>query len=409
MKIKYKILSLIVSISVFYACKKDNYLPNLDIEIKVNNLEVTVSGHIMSKKDDIKNVEINWGDNKVNSYSSDFDNISKSHTYKYAGDYKIFINVTDLENNQVSDSFNVTAKYSEISLTGVDNSLLTKNIDEYTILTFNLHTYQEDNQIEKFHKIAQTISELDIDFVCFQECGQNKSQSIEYEGIRIDNAALVITNFLKNDFNKDYNFAWTWAHIGFDDYEEGVAVLSKYQITENDQKYISSNQNTSSIESRKIIYANVELPDNLIFNVFSTHTHWRKSETDNEQNNQINNIKNFVAEKEQLFENKKVVSIVSGDFNVNPTSSHPWSEGYNNMVFNNTYVDSYLFVNKDANTIPANSQHFTVWGSFPGRIDYIFIKNNSNFEILNSQIIFKPDIIGKFSDHNGVITKLKIK
>ncbi|RLD19402.1 MAG: hypothetical protein DRI71_11875 [Bacteroidetes bacterium] len=77
------------------------------------------------------------------------------------------------------------------------------------------------------------------------------------------------------------------------------------------------------------------------------------------------------------------------------------------MIDNGNYVDSYLSANTDANNKPAQSKHHTVLGSFPGRIDYIFMKGNPDFEVVDSQIIFRPDVIGVVSDHYGVITKMK--
>ena len=145
------------------------------------------------------------------------------------------------------------------------------------------------------------------------------------------------------------------------------------------------------------------MPDGGQINIFSSHLHWRKTLTDQEQNNQIRKMQAMVDEK--LTANSS--SFVAGDFNVNPTSDAPWSEGYFTMIDNGNYVDSYLMVNTDANNKPAQSQHHTVLGSFPGRIDYIFMKSNPDFEVVDSQIIFTPDIIGVVSDHYGVITKMK--
>ena len=101
-------------------------------------------------------------------------------------------------------------------------------------------------------------------------------------------------------------------------------------------------------------------------------------------------------------------SFVAGDFNVNPTSDYPWSEGYKTMIANGNYVDTYLLANDGANNKPAQSQHNTVLGDFPGRIDYIFMKSNADFEVVDSQIIFRADIVGKVSDHYGVITKVRL-
>ncbi|NOR88589.1 MAG: hypothetical protein GQ527_13375, partial [Bacteroidales bacterium] len=93
--------------------------------------------------------------------------------------------------------------------------------------------------------------------------------------------------------------------------------------------------------------------------------------------------------------------------NGNPTSDYPWSEGYNTMMENNDYWDSFFEIYPDANDKPAQSIYHTVGGDFPGRIDYIFIKKNDHIQILDSQIVFKTDVVGVVSDHYGVLTKIK--
>ena len=102
-------------------------------------------------------------------------------------------------------------------------------------------------------------------------------------------------------------------------------------------------------------------------------------------------------------------SFVNGDFNVSPTANSPWNEGYFKMVDNGNYTDTYLAVNEDANNRPPQSIHNTTPGNGTGRIDFIFMKANSVFDIVDSQIIFKPNIVGLVSDHYGVLTKVKLK
>jgi endonuclease/exonuclease/phosphatase family metal-dependent hydrolase len=157
--------------------------------------------------------------------------------------------------------------------------------------------------------------------------------------------------------------------------------------------------------SRKVIYASCQATGGL-FNVFSAHTHWRLSLSDEEQNNQIKKIKLMVEEKDSSAID--AVSFVCGDFNGNPTSDYPWSEGYNTMMGTNDYSDTFLDIYPDANQKPAQSIYNTIGGDLPGRIDYIFMKKNPNFKVIDSQIIFKNDVVGIVSDHYGVLTKVMI-
>ena len=102
------------------------------------------------------------------------------------------------------------------------------------------------------------------------------------------------------------------------------------------------------------------------------------------------------------------LSVVCGDFNGNPTSDYPWSEGYNTLVKVDVFQDTFFKIYPDANNTPAQAIYNTIGGDLPGRIDYIFMKKNARLQVVDSQIIFTEDIIGRVSDHFGVLTKLKI-
>jgi len=273
---------------------------------------------------------------------------------------------------------------------------------EILVLTLNLHTYQETNQLDKLNIIADFIANNDIDFVAFQECAQNKSANVVSDILKTDNMALLICQRIKNEHNKDYNFVWNWSHHGWEVWEEGVAIMSKHKILETDNKYISTKNNIYDIESRKIIFASFKILDNKIINIFSTHTNWRNTEVDDEQNNQIENIKIMVSQKE-VSETNNIISIVCGDFNCNPTSNYPWSEGYNQMIKDNKFKDSFLEANKEANLKSCFNIYKTMNDNYTGRIDYIFVKNTNNYLITNSEIVFKTT---KVSDHFGVLTKI---
>ena len=333
----------------------------------------------------------------------DFKNIETNHIYAVPGSFTIIITATDNEGDSSSKTINVYINFKETSLENIKPNLFKMSDNEYLILTLNLHTYQESQQNEKLNMIVDIIGQLDVDFIAFQECAQNKSSTVQYGIIREDNMAMIISNRLKEKYNVDYNFVWNWAHYGWNVWEEGIAILSKYPLADTDERYISSSTSTESITSRKVIYGSYQMGMGKI-NIFSAHTHWRISETDQEQNNQINNIKLMVDEKESL--TSDVATFVCGDFNVNPTSDYPWSEGYNTMMENNDYQDTFLEIYPEANNQPTQSIYNTVGGSFPGRIDYIFMKENSRYQVSESQIIFTDEVIGKVSDHFGVITKI---
>lgn len=127
---------------------------------------------------------------------------------------------------------------------------------EISLLTLNLHGWLEEYQMDKFEKIAEFIYENEIDIIAFQEVNQHKDKELAYANIRIDNPSLIIKKFLQEK-NKAYNFIWDWAHYGYDVYEEGVSVLTKWNIEKGNSRYVSINDNVTMWKSRKAIKATV--------------------------------------------------------------------------------------------------------------------------------------------------------
>jgi len=399
---------LLIFIILFLGCGKSpnpaNQKPVLLISYVADGLQLTLQGGATDANGKITALTIKWGDHTVSKFvNNDFTQLAINHTYYTPDAYNIDITALDNDNDSTVQRISVSVDFNETSLNGIKQNMFKTSGSEYLILTINLHTYQETSQNEKFNLITDVIGLLDIDFIAFQECAQNKASVITEGIIREDNMARIISNRLKQKYNADYNFVWNWAHYGWDVWEEGVAVLSKHPLLASEDRYISTATETNSINARKVIFGAYQIPEGNI-HVFSAHTHWRTSLTDEEQNRQIEHIKTMVAEKESL--NSDALSVVCGDFNGNPTSDYPWSEGYNNMVKDAVFQDSFLAANPGANTKPAQALYNTIGGVLPGRIDYIFLKNNARLHVVDAQIIFTDAIVGKVSDHFGVLTKV---
>ncbi len=399
------VLIPIAFIIIFTSCKKNSIAPYVDLNFSADGLKVSLEGSLNDPNQSINEISMDWGDNHLeNITKAKFSGFVYEHRYSLPGTYNIVIKARDAAATEIiSKSIVSTVDYNPTSLDNIDTALFKHSGKEYLILTINLHTYQESQQNEKFNLLVDVIAQMDIDFIALQECAQNKSANIVEGIVKEDNMALIISQRLKEKYNIDYNFVWTWSHYGWSVWEEGVAILSKHPLLDTDERYISFGTSVNNITSRKAIYGSYQTEYGLI-NIFSVHTHWRTSETDQEQNNQIENIKRMVDEKEALAMN--ITAIVAGDFNCNPTSDFPWSEGYNKMMENNEYVDTYLEIFPKANQKPAQSIYYTVGGTYPGRIDYIFMKTNTRYKVLASQIIFKDDVVGLISDHFGVLTKI---
>ena len=382
-----------------------NQKPNVNLNISTEGLTIAITGSVMDSDGVIAEVLIDWGDGKNDIIKDvDFVNFEKSHQYSNPGSFLVLVTATDNNEDSTSNSFDILVDFEEVVLDSIKEGMFKASDHEYLVLTINLHTYQEDQQDKKLNMLMEVIAKMDIDFISLQECAQHRLATISEGIIRVDNMALIISNNLKDNYNIEYGYTWNWSHFGWSVWEEGVAVLSKYPLIDSEDKYISSSTSVNNISSRKVIYGSYQIPEGRI-NMFSAHTHWRTSETDEEQNNQINNIQFMVDEKELL--SAVEASFVCGDFNVNPTSDYPWSEAYHTMINNDEYMDTFLEIYPDANNKPAQSIYNTIGGTYPGRIDYVFMKSNNHFRVVDSQIIFTDDVVGKISDHFGVLTKVE--
>ena len=404
------IWSAAFAILLLAGCSKDpekvNQKPGLNVSLFSDGLKVTLKGSATDPDGTITGVTINWGDKNSSQLAvNEFADFDVSHLYADPATYVIRITARDNFGDSTANIVTDSADFKETSLENIKPGMFKSTANEYLILTVNLHTYQETRQNEKLNMITDVIGKMDVDFIAFQECAQNKNALITGGIIREDNMALVISDRIREKYHVNYDFVWSWSHYGWNVWEEGVAVLSRHPVIQSAERYISSSTGTVSITSRKVIYASCQAPGGL-FNIFSAHTHWRTSISDEEQNNQINNIKSMVAEKESSAPD--VISFACGDFNGNPTSDYPWSEGYNTMMGTNDYSDTFLEIYPDANQIPAQSIYNTIGGDLPGRIDYIFMKKNTRFRVVDSQIIFTGDVVGSVSDHCGVLTRVAV-
>ena len=398
---------ILIHLLAFVSCSKEkisNQNPKLDIDHKINGLEVILTGTAVDSDGTISMIKIDWGDNNINNFvKEDFSNLEKTHIYSSPATYDILITVSDNDGDSTYLPLTVSVDYKKVSFDNIKQSMFKASENEYLILTINQHTYQESNQNEKLNMLIEVIGRMDIDFIALQECAQHKTANIVEGIIREDNMALIISDNLKEKYGIGYSLIWDWAHYGWNNWEEGVAILSKHSLVDSESRYISSSTSVNNITSRKVIFGSYQIPDGKI-HIFSAHTHWRTSTIDEEQNNQITNIQLMANEKESL--SQDALTFICGDFNVNPTSDYPWSEGYNTLINNGEYIDTFLEIYPGANNKPAQNIYNTIGGGFPGRIDYILEKSNSQIKILESQIIFTENIVGKISDHNAVLTKV---
>lgn len=254
------------------------------------------------------------------------------------------------------------------------------------ILTLNLHTYQEENQDAKFSQIARAIDDLDIDIVCLQEVGENWNDG---QGDWNSNAARIIRDRLR----RHYHLHTDWSHLGFDRYREGVAILSKYDFIMNDAGYVSSSQDPFSINSRKVVMVQVDVPYMGVVNVFSSHLSWLSGGF----LEQFERLRAWASHKHDA---RLAGTFLCGDFNIKAGS-----EGYQAVVRTQEYEDQFLAATSRGvfdKIFRRPSPNFDRYLSTDGRIDYIFMHKHSHLKAVSARELFtRGDRYGRVSDHTG--------
>ena len=254
------------------------------------------------------------------------------------------------------------------------------------ILTLNLHCYQEENQDAKFSQIARAIDDLDIDVVCLQEVAENWGEG---RGDWNSNAAKIIRDRLC----RQYHLHTDWSHLGFDRYREGVAVLSKYEFIMNDAGYVSSSNDVYSINARKVVMVQVNVPYMGVVNVFSAHLSWPSD--------------GFLEQFERLraWANHKhgdhiAATFLCGDFNIKAGS-----EGYEAIVRTQEYEDQFLAITSPSvfeKVFRQSAPNIDRYLAKDGRIDYIFLQKGSPLQAVSARELFTDhDRYGRVSDHVG--------
>ncbi len=257
--------------------------------------------------------------------------------------------------------------------------------EQLKVLILNLHCYQEENQDEKFTQIAKAINELDIDIVCLQEVAEYWRDGL---GDWESNSAKLINDRLK----KPFYLHTDWSHIGFDKFKEGVAILSRFPLSNQESKYVSDSHDIYSIHSRKVVMARVNVPYIGAINVFSAHLSW----VEDGFQNQFQCLHKW-AESVQTDDVK--ATLLCGDFNITAGTN-----GYEYIVNSNQYDDQYLAANEQGvfdKIFRVNDAHWQDLLTDDYRIDYIFMNKSSQLQVTSAKILFTEFDYGRVSDHCG--------
>lgn len=258
------------------------------------------------------------------------------------------------------------------------------------LLTLNCHSWQEENQIDKIKYLAEVINQKDYDVIALQEVSQSViAESIDSK-LKKDNFALLLKEELDRYSLNKYNFYWDFSHIGYDVYEEGLAIFTKHKIIDYESFFVTKNNDRSYWKTRKIIRMRISYNDREL-DFYSCHIGWWNDEEEPFKN-QIDNIMKRVNE---------TTAFIMGDFNNNAFIK---GEGYDYLI-EKGLKDLYLLSEtKDSGV--------TVKGKIAGwddneeklRLDLMFC--NKEIKVMTIKVIFNGKNKAIISDHYGVESEI---
>lgn len=275
------------------------------------------------------------------------------------------------------------------------------------VLTLNTHSWLEQKPHEKLRQLAAAINEADYDIIALQEVNQTIGKpSIQpsayfhptktQEPIREDNFAYQLVELLA-ELGSQYHWTWRYAHIGYDIYEEGVAILSKQPIAA-EAFVVSVGADPTDYRTRVIVAGKTKL-DDIFVTVVSGHYSWWSDD-------QRDGFAYEWQQTEAFLQSVDTPLLIMGDFN-NPAQIT--DEGY-------TLVQNSPLQLQDAfETAAETIGEFTVEKAIDGwseitdklRIDFIFL--SQEFVVKTYQVMFDGQATPVISDHYGVAAEVDWK
>lgn len=260
------------------------------------------------------------------------------------------------------------------------------------IMALNLNSYQEDNQEEKFRRIADKIIDEEIDAMCFSEASQRINTPYAHDHIREDNALKIICDMVNEKSKDTYHYAWDFSHFGFTIYEEGIGIITRCPIDKVECRYISKTADTFSYKSRKVMKITLWDHEQKI-NVYSVHLGWGDDEYEPFEY-QFQQLDQWIKEEPDVF------TVISGDF------SNDYNTRYYDMVVSEAYIDQYLQANpegmNDYTFINPSGIEFRHAEKL--RLDYIFTNTNDYRAVDAKRFFLEGD---RVSDHVAIYVELE--
>lgn len=282
------------------------------------------------------------------------------------------------------------------------------------LITLNCHSLEEPDYEEKLSIFCTAVQKEHPHIIALQEVNQTRtapaadSSRLALSGyiscmgrisakevpvpVRTDNHALRAAELLTR-----MGYFWTWvpAKVGYDRYDEGLALFTRFPVLDTFQFPITDIQDYHNWKTRKALGIRVDTPAGSQ-QFFSLHMGWWNDEEEP-----------FIRQWERLTSRLSELppdpAWLMGDFN---SQAHIPGEGYS-LIRSQGWIDTYQAAAcRDSGITVAH----TIDGWRDGkeiagmRIDYVF--TNSPARIQSSRVIFNGDLYPVVSDHFGIMVDL---
>ncbi len=256
------------------------------------------------------------------------------------------------------------------------------------LLTLNCHSWQEENQLDKIKYLAEIISHKDYDVIALQEVSQSINSAFVEMDIKEDNFALLLKMELDKITENNYEFYWDFSHIGYDVYEEGLAIMSKHKFINNESFFITKGEDRTYWKTRKIVKSSIEIKDE-IFDFYSCHLGWW-----------IDDEEPFKYQADKLLDtiSNSAAAIFMGDFNNN---AFVRNEGYDYLL-SKGLIDLYLETDSTDECSATAKGKIDGWEENREKLRLDLILSNKPLKVKSANVIFNGKNKNIISDHYGV-------
>lgn len=274
------------------------------------------------------------------------------------------------------------------------------------LLTLNTHSLVEENYEQKLQDFAEAVSKERPDIIALQEVNQTASEDAVPECdlngyfpadknavIRRDNHVYRLVRILAE---KGICYSWTWLplKLGYDKYDEGIALMSMSPIADVKAPLVSGINDYYNWKTRKLLgVCTKDAPDEWFYSV---HFGWWNDPDEPFQNQ-------WARTSQHMLCHSKVW--LMGDFN---SPAEVRDEGYD-MIVRDCWHDSYMLAeHKDSGITVGHvidGWRDKIHSGAGMRIDHIWCSEKT--DVKSSEVLFNRINYPVVSDHYGVMIETR--